>query len=59
MSGISSVGGGISSLQFQNQRAVATANLQKDALQQLGDSALKLIESASINGTGQNLNLQI
>jgi hypothetical protein len=59
MAGIASVGGSLSSVEFQAQRAAATASLQKDALEQLGDSALKLIESASLDGTGRNLNIQV
>lgn len=58
MSGIGPVGGITSSVQFAAEYGARVANLQKDALEQQGDLALQLINSASING-GQSLDIRI
>jgi len=58
MAGIPSLGGvqAASSIEFQTQRQAAVAGLQKDAIEQQGDQALQLIQSASLNqAIGQNL----
>jgi hypothetical protein len=58
MSSISGIGGGIASIQFAAEYSARVAVLQKDATEQQGDLALKLIQSASLD-TGQNLNISI
>ena len=61
MTGISSIGGAtaLSAVQLSTQRQIKTAVLVKDAVQEAGANAVKLIESATVNGTGQNLNVQV
>ena len=60
MAGISGVGGGtLSAVQFDAQRNIQVAKLVKDATELEGDLALKLLESAQVSGTGQNLNIQV
>ncbi len=58
MSSIGSIGGITSGVQFAAEYGARVANLQKDALEQQGDLALQLINSASING-GQALDVRI
>ena len=57
MAGIPSVGG-IASIQFQTELTARVASIQKDAVEQQGDLAIQLIESATVD-TGQNLNIRI
>jgi hypothetical protein len=59
MAGISGVGATLSTQQLELQRTVQTAKLLKDATELQGDLALQLINSASANGTGQRLNIQV
>jgi len=59
MAGISGVGSALSAQEIEIQRTVQTARLLKDAAQLEGDLALKLLESAAVDGTGQNLNIQV
>lgn len=60
MAGISGVGGPtLSTQQLELQRNIQTAKLLKDATQFEGDLALKLLDSATVNGTGQNINIQV
>lgn len=59
MAGISGVGATLSTQQIEMQRTVKTAQLLKDVTELQGDLALKLLDSAQVNGTGQNLNIQI
>jgi len=59
MAGISGVGATLSTQQIEIQRAVKTAQLLKDVTELQGDLALKLLDSAQVNGTGQNLNIQV
>lgn len=59
MAGISGLGSTLSAQEIQLQRSVQTAKLLKDATQLEGDLALKLLDSATVNGTGQNLNIQV
>jgi hypothetical protein len=59
MAGISSVGGpSLPPAQFQAEYAARAAKLQKDAIDQQGDLALKLINSAS-SGTGQQIDIRV
>jgi hypothetical protein len=59
MAGISGVGATLSSQQIELQRSVKTAQLLKDVTELQGDLALKLLDSAQVNGTGQHLNIQV
>lgn len=59
MTGISGVGETLSTQQIELQRTVQTARLLKDAAELEGDLALQLLESATVDGTGQRLNVQI
>ena len=59
MAGISGVGPTLSTQQIEMQRTVKTAQLLKDVTELQGDLALKLLDSAQVNGTGQNLNIQV
>ncbi len=60
MTGISAVGGGMSSAQLEAEYAVRVAALQKNAIDTAGDMALKLIQSAAVDpATGGNINLQV
>ena len=59
MTGISGVGETLSTQQIELQRTVKTARLLKDAAELQGDLALQLLESATVDGTGQRLNVQI
>lgn len=59
MAGISGVGATMSSQQIEVQRTVATAKLAKEAVEIQGDMALKLLDAAQVNGTGQRLNIQV
>lgn len=59
MAGISGVGATLSSQQIELQRTVKTAQLLKDVTELQGDLALKLLDSAQVNGTGQHLNIQV
>lgn len=59
MAGISGVGATLSAQQIEVQRTVKTAQLLKDVTELQGDLALKLLDSAQVNGTGQNLNIQV
>ena len=59
MAGISGVGATLSTQQIELQRTVKTAQLLKDVTELQGDLALKLLDSAQVNGTGQNLNIQV
>lgn len=59
MTGISGVGETLSTQQIELQRTVQTARLLKDAAELQGDLALQLLESATVDGTGQRLNVQI
>ncbi len=59
MAGISGVGSTMSAQQIELQRTVKTAQMLKDVTELQGDLALKLLDSAQVNGTGQNLNIQV
>ena len=59
MAGISGVGVTLTTQQIEMQRTVKTAQLLKDVTELQGDLALKLLESAQVNGTGQHLNIQV
>jgi hypothetical protein len=59
MAGISGVGATMSAQQIELQRTVKTAQMLKDVTEFQGDLALKLLDSAQVNGTGQNLNIQV
>ncbi|MBL7648415.1 MAG: hypothetical protein JNK74_19725 [Candidatus Hydrogenedentes bacterium] len=59
MAGISGVGPTMSAQQIELQRTVKTAQLLKDVTELQGDLALKLLDSAQVGGTGQNLNIQV
>jgi hypothetical protein len=59
MAGISGVGATMSAQQIELQRTVKTAQMLKDVTELQGDLALKLLDSAQVNGTGQNLNIQV
>ncbi|MBX3179037.1 MAG: hypothetical protein KF886_16905 [Candidatus Hydrogenedentes bacterium] len=59
MTGISGVGETLSTQQIELQRTVQTARLLKDAAELQGDLALQLLESATVDGTGQRLNVQV
>jgi hypothetical protein len=59
MAGISGVGATLTTQQIEMQRTVKTAQLLKDVTELQGDLALKLLDSAQVNGTGQNLNIQV
>ena len=59
MAGISGVGATLSTQQIEMQRTVKTAQLLKDVTELQGEMALKLLDSAQVNGTGQNLNIQV
>ena len=59
MAGISGVGATMSAQQIELQRTVKTAQLLKDVTELQGDLALKLLDSAQVDGTGQNLNIQV
>lgn len=59
MAGISGLGPVLSSQQIELQRTVKTAKLVKDAAEMQGEMALKLLDSAQVDGTGQNLNIQV
>ena len=60
MAGISGVGGPtLSTAQFDVQRTVQTAKLLKSATELQGDLALKLLDAATVNGTGQNINIKV
>lgn len=55
MAGLSSIGG-VSAVNFSAQYGARVAVLQKNALEQQGDMALKLIQSASLD-TGRSLDI--
>ncbi len=59
MAGISGLGPNLSAQEIELQRTVQTAKLLKDATELEGDLALKLLDAAAVNGTGQNLNIQV
>ena len=59
MAGISGVGATMSAQQIELQRTVKTAQMLKDVTELQGDLALKLLDSAQVDGTGQNLNIQV
>lgn len=59
MAGISGVGATMSAQQIEMQRTVKTAQLLNDVTELQGDLALKLLDSAQVNGTGQHLNIQV
>ena len=59
MAGISGVGATMSAQQIELQRTVKTAQMLTDVTELQGDLALKLLDSAQVNGTGQNLNIQV
>jgi len=60
MAGISGVGGPtLSAQQIDVQRTIQSAKLLKDAAKLEGDMALKLLQSAQVSGTGQQLNIQV
>ena len=59
MAGISGVGATMSAQQIELQRTVKTAQMLKDVTELQGDLALKLLDSAQVKGTGQNLNIQV
>lgn len=59
MAGISGLGAVMSSQQIEMQRSVKTAKLVKDVAEMQGEMALKLLDSAQVDGTGQNLNIQV
>ncbi|MBI1319200.1 MAG: hypothetical protein GC168_09685 [Candidatus Hydrogenedens sp.] len=58
MAGIPSVGATTAALRFQAEYSGRVAKLQLDAVEQQGDLALQLIQSASVD-TGQNLNITV
>lgn len=49
----------LSAAQLSNERLIKTTGLVKDAIDQQGQNAIKLIESAVVEGVGQNLNIQV
>ncbi len=60
MAGIPSIGGALTSSQIATQFQVQALVLQKNVTEELGEQAVQLIQSASIDQTiGQNLNLSI
>lgn len=59
MAGISGVGATMSAQQIELQRTVKTAQMLKDVTELQGDLALKLLDSAQVDGTGHNLNIQV
>lgn len=59
MAGISGIGATLTAQEIDLQRSVQTAKLLKDATELQGDLALKLLASASVDGTGQQLNIQV
>lgn len=60
MAGISGVGGAtLTAQQIDIQRTIQTAKLVNDATKLQGDLALKLLNSAQVSGTGQNINIQV
>lgn len=59
MAGISGVGPALSAQQIELQRSVKTAQLLKDVTNLQGDLALKLLDSATVDGTGKSLNIQV
>lgn len=59
MAGISGVGSTMTTQQIELQRTVKTAQLLKDVTELQGDMALKLLDSAQVDGTGQKLNIQV
>jgi len=59
MAGISGVGPTLSAQQIDLQRSVKTAQLLKDVTNLQGDLALKLLDSATVDGTGKSLNIQV
>lgn len=60
MPSISSVGGAsLSASQIQTEYSARAAKLQKDAIEQQGDLALQLINSASASGTGQQIDIRV
>lgn len=60
MAGISGVGGPtLSAQQIEVQRSVQTAKLLKDATELQGDLALQLLDAATVDGTGQRINIQV
>ncbi|MFM1919829.1 MAG: hypothetical protein RLZZ303_1463 [Candidatus Hydrogenedentota bacterium] len=58
MAGIGAVGGITNGAQFVAEYGAKVARLQKDALEQQGDLALQLIQSASINPS-QGIDIRI
>lgn len=59
MAGIAGLGPTLSAQEIEVQRSVQTAKLLKDATELEGDLALQLLESARVDGTGQNINIQV
>ena len=60
LSGISSVGPGLTGVRIATELQVAAVSRTKDALEFQGEAALQLIESASIDpDVGQNLDLRV
>lgn len=59
MAGISGIGATLSAQQIEVQRSVQTAKLLKDATELQGDLALQLLNSATVEGTGQHINVQV
>ena len=61
MAGASSIGGaaGISSLKFQAEYQAKAAALQKDAIELQGQSAVKLIQSAGVDGSGGQIDFSV
>jgi hypothetical protein len=61
MAGISAVGGaaGISSARFAAEYQAKAVSLQKDVIDLQGQSALTLIQSAGVQGTGQQIDFSV
>lgn len=61
MEGISSVGGfvGVQGAQLAAEYQARTAVLQKDAAEMAGEMALKLIEAAVVDPSGQTLDIKV
>lgn len=60
MSGMVNSTGGVSGAQFATERMVRTASMQKDAIEQVGRDAVRLIESATLSSSqGQKLDIRV
>jgi len=58
MAGVSSIGATAGAIQFNAELSARVAALQKDAIDQRGDLALQLIQSAAVD-TGQSIDIRI